>query len=189
MKNVLASTGLLVLVVLVLATGVGCANPAEVPDGRAAATGEASEYQTVTIRELVSDTTAYDGQKVLVRGEFRDMSGRPIPACEPTGTGKDPEIRESYRIYYRSWGVSDVSGTVGVRVIDKNGVGISRPLPNYEEGQQIELRGIARASTVQATCNRDVRYRSLYLEVNAADIDITLKPGTGLNPEDVQESE
>ncbi len=134
-----------------------------------------TDYQTVSIKELISNTTKYDGQKILVRGKFTDMRKRPIPMCVPIGTGESPEIRESYKTYPSTWGVFNQDGEIGVDVIDENGVQIST-MPNYKEGQKIELRGIVRSTTVADYCDRDIRYRSVYIEVNIKDIDITLKP-------------
>jgi hypothetical protein len=134
-----------------------------------------TEYQTVTIKELISDTTKYNGQEILVRGKFTDMRNRPIPMCEPIGTGLNPEIREGYKTYLSTWGISNQDGEIGVDVIDENAVHIST-MPNYKEGQEIELIGIAKSTTVADNCNRDIRYKSVYIEIDAKDIDITLKP-------------
>jgi hypothetical protein len=134
-----------------------------------------SEYQAVTIKELINDTTKYNGQKILVRGKFTDMTIRPVPMCIPIGTGENPEIREEYKTYPSTWGISSQDGEIGVVVIDENNIQIST-LPNYKEGQEIELKGMARSTTVADFCNRDIRYKSVYIEVNAKDIDITLKP-------------
>jgi len=135
---------------------------------------EISEYQTVTVRELISDTTAYDGQKILVKGKY--VQGPwPVPSCMPKGTGENPEIREGYAFYrVCRWGIKglDGFGLIGVR---ETGQG-SGVLPNYERQQEIELKGIARATTIETYCNRDIRHRSVYIEVDVKDIDITLKP-------------
>ena len=129
----------------------------------------------VTIKELIIDTTKYDGQNILVRGKFTDMRNRPITQCEPIGTGINPEIREGYAIYPSTWGISNQGGEIGVDVIDENGV-YDSTVPNYKEGQEIELRGIAKSTTVADNCNRDIRYKSVYIEIDTKDIDITLKP-------------
>ena len=142
-----------------------------------------AEYQTVTIKDLISDTTKYGGQKILVVGRFTDMSSRSIPQCVPVGTGVNPETRDIYRTYLSTWGISDQDGKISVDVIDENGVHDST-MPNYKEGQEIELRGIARATTVADYCSRDIRYKSVYIEVNANDIDITSKPLPKSLPQD-----
>ena len=172
MKNIYILTGLLLTVILVS----GCSQQikdVEKPAG----------YQMVTIKELISDTTKYDGQKISVVGKFTDMRYRPTPECIAVGTGENPEIREAYKTYPSSWGISNQDGEIGLDVIDENGVHIST-MPNYKEGQEIELKGIARSTTVADNCNRDIRYRSVYIEVNVEDVAITLKPSPETSPGD-----
>ncbi|MBD3203846.1 hypothetical protein GF327_06100 [Candidatus Woesearchaeota archaeon] len=140
-------------------------------------------YQAVTIKELINDTTKYDGQKVSVMGEFTDMRGKLIPECVPIGTGENPEIREEYKVYPSVWGISNQHGEIGVDVVDENGVHIST-MPDYKEGQEIELKGTIRSTTVADYCDKDIRYKSMYIEVNAKDVDIRLKPLPKILPQD-----
>lgn len=145
------------------------------------------EYKTITIKELIDNTAKYDGQKILVKGKYTDMTNRPAPDCIPVGTGQNPEIRERYKTYPSTWGISDQNGEIGVKVIDERGVQISA-LPNYKENQEIELKGIARPTTVADKCNLDIRYKSVYIEVDVKDIDITLKSYLREKPEETMEN-
>lgn len=145
----------------------------------------ATEYQTVTIKELISSIDQYDGKNVLVGGKFTNRTGigrRPLPMCMPTGTGLFPKIKESYKIYPSTWGVSSQDGIIGINVIDENGTRISTK-PNYEEGQEIELRGMAKFATVADYCSRDIRYKSVYVEVSVRNVDIALKLSPKTLPE------
>ncbi len=133
-----------------------------------------SDYTPVTIGELIGNTTKYDGQKVEVSGTYTVIIlGR--PACIPVETNKSIEIREDYEIFSSGWGISDDNGIISVVVISDSGVQIGS-LPNYGEDEEIELRGVARAATVKNYCWPYIRYKSVYIEVNASDIDVDLKP-------------
>ena len=139
--------------------------------------GCSTEYQTVTFDELTSDTTAYDGQKILIRGKYVEGPWG-VPQCIPRGTGENPEIIEGYAFYQGgSWALAnpDGYGLLGVEVVDDRGTH-NHTTPNYERDQRIALRGIARATTFEDPCDRDKRYKTVYIEVNEKDIDITLKP-------------
>lgn len=138
-------------------------------------TEKTSTYQAVTVKELIRFSDQYDGKMISVRGKFTAMINRGVTDCWPVGTGNNPEIKESYRPYVSAWGIYDKDGTIGIEVYDENGVYIGT-LPNYKENKEIELKGIAKSTTVEDQCNRDVRYKSVYIEVATRDIDITLKP-------------
>lgn len=133
------------------------------------------EYKAVTIKELLSDMISYDGQKVLVKGKyviFGASGGH--PACIQMGTGENPTILDVYQRYRHYWGIADQDGEISV-VTHDNGVEINTK-PNYEEGQEIELKGIVRYVTIASDCDRDVRYKSIYFRVNPKDVDVDLKP-------------
>lgn len=176
MKNIYIFIGVLVVAAIAF-FGIKYINkPGNTPE-------RTSEYQTVTIKGLISYSNQYDGKNILVRGKFTDMTNMPVPMCVPTGTGINPEIREGYKTYPSTWGISNQDGEIGVDVIDENGIHISTK-PNYREGQEIELKGTAKFTTVADSCSKDIRYKSIYIEVNARDVDITLKPLPKNLPED-----
>lgn len=176
MKNIYI---LIVLLMVAAAVFIGIkyiAEPGRTPEGTV-------EHQAVTIKELIGSADQYDGKNILIKGKFTDMTNRPVPMCEPTGTGLFPKIREGYKIYPSTWGISNQDGEIGIDVIDENGVHVSTK-PNYIEGQEIELKGVAKSTTVADSCSKDIRYKSVYLEVNAGDVDITLKSLPKTLPED-----
>jgi len=157
--------GILAIATLIIATTAFCAcAPAEPP--------ATSEYTPVTIGELIGNTTKYDGQKVEVTGEYINLYPWAQPGCVPVGKNRSPEIREVYHVCPSVWGIYDIDGRIGVAVIASNGVEICNP-PNYDKDEEIVLRGIARATTVPDYCFPYIRFRSIYIEVNASDIDIT----------------
>ena len=135
-----------------------------------------SDFEEVTIKQLFENRDKYNGKKVKVKGEYRVLSGRarPMVECMPSGNGKNPQIIES-NIITTTWGISDGLNELGVDAIDQSGVRNST-LPNYNKGQEIQLEGLARTSIVNNDCNLDIRYKVIYLEVKAEDIDITVKP-------------
>jgi len=142
-----------------------------------------SDYKQVSIKELINDPKKYDGQNILIKGKFTKMIERPLPECIPIGTGDRPEIKEEYKTYPSAWGIYDQDGEIGVMVYDEK-LGIISTLPNYREDQGIELKGIARSTTVSDYCDLNIRYRSIYIEVNVRDIDVTLKPLSENLPQD-----
>ena len=176
MKNIYI---LVILLVVAVAAFIGIkyiAGPDKTPEG-------AVEYQAVTIKDLIGSANQYDGKNILVKGKFTDMTNRPVPMCVPSGIGLFPKIKEGYKTYPSTWGISNQDGEIGIDVIDENGVHVSTK-PNYKEGQEIELRGMVKSTTVADSCSKDIRYKSVYIEVNARDIDITLKPLPKTLPED-----
>lgn len=133
-------------------------------------TKPAQDFEAVTIKQLITDRVKFDGKKVSVKGKFKDMSKKAIPMCVPSGNSKNPQIKEGYRIYPSTWAVSDVEGNVlGLDIIDQNG-SHSSTLPNYKEDEEMELKGIVKATTVPDICRMDIRYKSIYLEVRVEDI-------------------
>ncbi len=164
----------MLLTAIAISMAIGCSCKVE----------ETSEYQMVTVEELTNNTTAYDGQKILVRGKYKEVLAWPVPACIPIGTGENPKIIEGYTPYQSEWGISgsDGFGFIGVEVISESGW-YHGGIPNYDKGQEIVLKGIARAITIQEYCNRDIRIRSVYIEVNERDIDITSESPPKTKPE------
>ena len=133
------------------------------------------EYRPVTIAELIANTSAYDNEHVEVSGRYVDFTRRTPPECYPNpgcGFGQQLDIYATYR---STWGIADGSGEVGVLVIYDVGT-LVHTLPNYEEGETVTIRGKALATTVSDYCNSLLRYRSLYISVDANDIDITITP-------------
>lgn len=134
---------------------------------------ESSQYRSVTVSELTGNTTDYDGQKITVKGLY--VSGPwPVPACMPTGTGANPVIREEYQFSRTPWAISGLDGIGLVGVTLSQGATI----PEWKYHQEIELRGIARAGTIEDYCNRDVRYRTTTLEINPVEngFELSTKP-------------
>ncbi len=120
MKNIFASIGLLVIITAI-SMQIGCISKAE----------ESLGYRTITVGELISDTTVYDGQEILVRGRYVEGLNESSPECIPIGTGENPEIREKYAIYDAcTWGISNLNGfgIIGVVVISENGAHNCTPL-------------------------------------------------------------
>jgi hypothetical protein len=103
------------------------------------------------------------------------MTNRPVPMCIPSGTGLNPKIKENYKTYPSTWGIASPDGEIGIGVIDENNVHISTK-PNYREGQEIELKGVAKSTTVADSCSKDVRYKSVYIEVRARDDNVISIP-------------
>src|SRR4030042_154943 len=86
--------------------------------------------QEVTIAELLADPEKYEGQYVKVTGKYIDMSG--------WQGGSVPEGSPSQRF---PWGICDESRALSVQVMDDAPIQVVLRLPNYDEGQGIELRG------------------------------------------------
>jgi hypothetical protein len=153
-----------VTAVLVLAATSCCAGEPVAPP----------EYQPVTIAELIGNTSAYNNRNVAVSGRYVDFTQRPPPQCYPNPGCGFPQQLETYALYPTTWGIADGSGEVGVLVIYDVGT-LVHTLPDYEEGETITIRGTALATTVSDYCNSLLRYRSLYISVDARDIDITIE--------------
>jgi hypothetical protein len=132
------------------------------------------EYQPVTVAELIANTSAYDNQHVVVSGEFVDFTQRPPPECYPNPGCGFPQQLDIYAPYRSTWGIADGSDEIGVLVIYNVGT-LVHTLPDYEEGETVTIRGKALATTVSDYCNSMLRYRSLYISVDADDIDITIE--------------
>jgi len=135
------------------------------------------ETKETTISSLLANLEKYDSQPITVTGKYKKSGYKAIPMCKPTGTGKNSIIKETYRIYPSSWILTELNDEykeLGIIVISEKGVQIST-LPNYTEGQQVTLQGVAKFTTVQDNCSRDIRYKSIYLEVRAEDINIDTK--------------
>jgi len=156
---------LIAVLLALLATSCCAGEPSAAPD-----------YQPVTIAELIANTSAYNNHKVAVSGEFVDFTRQPAPECYPNPGCGFPQQLEVYAPYRTTWGIVDGSGEIGVLVIYDVGT-LVHILPNYEEGETITIRGTALATTVPDYCNSMLRYRSLYISVDADDIDITIAPG------------
>jgi hypothetical protein len=139
------------------------------------ASKQSSEYKTVTIQELITNIDEYNEKNVYIRGKFTGLNVKPIPQCIPIGTGENPEIRENYMAYPATWGVFNQDGEISVVVIGENDVRIGT-LPNYVKDRDIALKGTIKSTTISDYCNRDIRNKSLYIELSPKDIDITLKP-------------
>ena len=134
------------------------------------------EYQPVTIAELIANTSAYNNEHVVVTGRFVDFTQRPPPECYPNPGCNFGQQLNIYAPYRSTWGIADGSGEIGVLVIYNVGT-LVHTLPDYEDGETITIRGTALATTVPDYCNSMLRYRSLYISVDAEDIDITIAPG------------
>jgi len=134
------------------------------------------EYQPVTIAELIANTSAYNNEHVVVTGRFVDFTQRPPPECYPNPGCSFGQQLNIYAPYRSTWGIADGSGEIGVLVIYNVGT-LVHTLPDYEDGETITIRGTALATTVPDYCNSMLRYRSLYISVDAEDIDITIAPG------------
>lgn len=174
MKNIYILAILLVVAAAVFIGITYIAEPEKTPEGM-------TEYQSVTIKELIGFADQYDGKNILVKGKFTDMTNRAVPMCMPTGTGLFPQIK-GYKTYPSNWSISNQDGEIGIDVIDENSVHTST-MPNYKEGQEIELRGVAKSTTVADSCSRDIRFKSVYIEVRAKDVDMTLTPSPKTLPE------
>jgi len=160
MKNIQIPITLIILIILFPTSGIGCS---------------CSGYQSITIEELISDTAAYDGMNVLITGTYNNAA-LAEPQCIPIGTGENPEIRDEYALYRSSVRITGLYESVGIEFIDMILEDRRVDEINYEYGQEVTFRGIVRATTVQQQCNRDVRYRSYYIEVKAKDMDVTWIP-------------
>lgn len=135
---------------------------------------EAPEYTPVTIAGLIGNSTAYNNEKVSVSGRYVDFAHRPPPQCPPQlGCSTVTQQLETYALYPTTWGIADGDGEIGVLVIHDMGT-LVHTLPNYEEGEMITLKGTSIATTTPGRCNSTTQYRSLYIAVDAKDIDITI---------------
>jgi len=141
----------------------------------AAVGNEREEYKEVTIKDVLSNMNAYDGQKIIVKGRYVLIEHRePRPACIQHGTGINPTILNVYKVAMQNWGISDSHRKIAA-VLYSNGAEINTHL-NYADGQEITLKGTARYMTIPTACNRDVHYESIYLRVDPKDVDVNLKP-------------
>lgn len=128
------------------------------------------DYIQVTISELINNIDKYNGQKVSVRGNYEKVAeNRGYPQCVQTGTGENPKLIDNYVQYPSTWGIweqkLDPTVRFSVKVAGQNGIDIGTK-PLFNENEEIELRGIARAATVEDSCNRDIRSKSIYLQID-----------------------
>lgn len=131
-------------------------------------------FEQVTIKQLVTDMSEFDSKKVSVKGIYAQMST--IEAmCVPTGSDNTPRILEEYQFYPTAWVISKGSDALGIKVLDKNNA-VNSTLPNYKMREEIELKGIARTTTVPDQCRSNIRHKSIYLEVKEEDVNLTSKP-------------
>lgn len=128
----------------------------------ACAPGE--EYLPVTTEELIGNFSEYQDQNVEVTGAFIDdvdqIFGNPLcpavvyPPCENITVEKN--LDKYYPYYKSSWGISS-SGNKGeknVVAFMPGGSSKWEDSPDFEEGQQIEIRGKAHVDTITVfECN------------------------------------
>lgn len=125
------------------------------------------EYEQVTIGELVGNTTAYDLRNVSVNGTYVDMPMydlHPAVICwRQCDTYQLIEEYSEYRCYF--WGISDGHDTIALCPLSDRD-----KYPHLEEGQEIEIRGTAHATTIVVGWCSCRKLRSLYITVDARDI-------------------
>jgi hypothetical protein len=138
----------------------------------------AEEYLPVTTEELIGNLSAYDGQNVEVTGEFIDDVDQfgdlicpmvEIPPCE-NGT-VEKNLDKYYPFYYSQWGISSSGDNREKHVVAFMPGGSSEweDFPDFEEGQQIEIRGKALVTEIilpscVPTCYVEIR-STLYIKV------------------------
>jgi hypothetical protein len=127
----------------------------------ACAPGE--EYLPVTTEELIGNVTAYDRQNVTVTGavvnHMIDTFGSRICLWEPSWGENPPcenvtvetNLDEYYPYYFSHWGVSSsgYKGTKNVVAFTRSGTSTWKDFPDFEEGQQIEIRGSIHVTTIE----------------------------------------
>lgn len=138
-------------------------------------TSGASTYQPVKIKQLIDSINQYNGKKVLVTGKYQSKTNTgELPLCTTPESGTTPEVLENYVVYKSKWVISDQTNEIGVLVLGSNGIEV-KTLPNFSKDQQITLKAIARATTVKSPCNKNISNKSIYLEIKAADINLSSK--------------
>lgn len=133
-----------------------------------------SEYQTVTIEELIANTSLYNGQKVTVVGEYKPkLDVACIPECP---TCYKEEIVDTYMPYY--WEIYPVIRDEQQKItFHQKSLDDGYEFPNLSEGQTIEIKGTVIAQTYRPSscceCGADgiIRtYRSLLLEAHTIEV-------------------
>lgn len=135
------------------------------------------EYLPVTIEELIGNFSAYDGQNVKVTGVFiADVNQFGNITCYfaafPCRNATIEENLDKYYPYYESsWGISSSGNKQEENVVAFMPDGTSKwnDFPDWEEEQQIEIRGKAHVTTiVLPSCNPTcylVKRSSIYITV------------------------
>lgn len=131
------------------------------------------EYKRVSVEELTSNVTKYDGQRIKVNGDF--LFHDPISvSCGEINTSEEIIQKDEYGPYAHSlWGICE-NEIVVMALICNESICDYDYVPDYESGQEIEIKGVARYSTTPPTgpCGgfSNVRYLSIYIEVAAEDV-------------------
>jgi hypothetical protein len=132
-------------------------------------------YRTVTIAEIVADPFQFDGQLVRVRGQYR-FGARPMPDCVMRPASRPPTTEPGFIPDGGMAALTDASGELGVQVWGKNGDGFaSQDELATAPGEEIELRGIVRASYKSPPCNAEQQFASAYLAIQRTDPAIPFK--------------
>ena len=153
------STLILIMVILVLVATSSCAHETTEHE-------TVTDYERVTIEELTSNTTEYDGRKVEVTGTYIGrMSGAcPAVVCPPCP--EEIEIIEEYMPVhgdiYR--GIRQDRHEIGFLLPSKNGIVEKPDIITYKE---ILLRGEVEALLVTPPCCGCNLYRSLVIHAHS----------------------
>jgi len=144
---------LIIGLILVLSVTLSCAHEV---------TEEVSDYEKVTIEELTSNTTEYDGRKVEVTGTYigRMYAICPAVVCDPCP--EEREIIEEYRPAYGGiyWGIREDGVAISFLPPTKKGIVEEPDIGMYQE---ILLRGEVKALLVIPPCCGCNLYRSLVI--------------------------
>lgn len=140
------------------------------------------EFQKTTISSLVNNIDQYDGKQVEVEGRFMITPTRPMPMCGPQDRNPNPKRIDEYTPINSLWQVTDGNTELGVVVVDAEGAAVNL-VPNYPDDQQINLKATARRASVEKPCDPDRIYTSMYLEISAAEVNVTPKPSPKSLPE------
>lgn len=129
---------------------------------------------THAINDLTADPAAHDGEAAIICASYWEHPGAHVE-CEPTG-GEDPQLQEGeYATYSATWGLEDGSHMLAVEVRSADGASTSTRPDGLEEGDQLVLDGTLHYAEVTSSCDLDILYPSLYLQIDAAQVGLDSK--------------
>ncbi len=140
---------------------LGCTGAAEIAD---------CEEATLLLDAIAEDPKGMAGAQGIACGAvFEARSDGISNECGDTGLG-DPVVMEgTYAVWPSDWGLERRGYSVGVVVLDQDGVTEIGGLPEATPGELIAVQATIRYDQVHDLCSNSL-FGSAYLEVSASEV-------------------